>query len=75
MANVKLGDRVKDTISGFKGIMVSHAKHLHGCDTIGVKPEVLHDGQPIECQWFDILRMELVEERYSEVVPKGEGVG
>ena len=75
MNEIKNGDRVKDTITGFEGIVIGITSWFHGCDTIGVKPEKLHDGKPIEAVWFDILRLEKIEEKVSEVVPPGEGVG
>ena len=58
---IKLGDKVKDTISGFEGIAIGHSAFLHGCDTVGVKPQGLHDGKPISAQWFDINQLEVVE--------------
>lgn len=73
--SIKLGDRVKDTISGFEGVAICHAKHLYGCDTIGIKPEKLHEGKPITEVYFDVLQVEKVEKRTSEAKPQGEGVG
>lgn len=59
---VKLGDRVKDSITGFMGIAIGKTEGLHGCMRFGVEPEALHEGKPIEAQWFDDQRLELVEE-------------
>lgn len=58
---INLGDKVRDTISGFEGIAIGHSKFLHGCDTIGIKPQGLHDGQPIAAHWFDINQVETIE--------------
>ncbi len=53
---VKLGDRVKDRISGFKGVVTGRTEYLYGCIRLMVEPEGLHDGKPIDSQWFDEQR-------------------
>ena len=75
MSQINLGDKVRDRVTGFEGIAVFHARHLYGCDTIGIKTEKLHDGKPINAQSFDILSVEKIEEKITEVTPPGEGVG
>ena len=51
---IKLGDRVKDTISGFEGIVTGKAEYLYGCMQILVQPESLQEnGQPTESRWMD----------------------
>lgn len=54
---IKLGDKVKDPISGFTGTAVGITKYLWGCTSIGVCTNVLKDGKPIEWQWFDENRL------------------
>lgn len=75
MDKIKVGDRVRDKITGFQGILIGRTQWLHGCDTVGIKPEKLHDGKPIEAVWFDVLRLEIVETKITEEVPDGQGVG
>lgn len=72
---IKNGDKVRDTISGFEGIVTGITSWLNGCDTAGVKPQKLHEGKPIENQWFDIMRLQKIEEKTTEETPPGEGVG
>lgn len=60
---VKLGDKVKDVITGFEGTMVSETKFLHGCKRFGIQPVIDKDGKLPEPQWFDEPRVELVEAR------------
>lgn len=36
---VELGDRVKDKISGLKGIAVGISNYLYGCRRISIQPE------------------------------------
>ena len=61
MSAIKLGWKVKDYITGFTGIAISQTKYLHGCTQIGVRSEELHEGKPIDVQWFDEPRLEVVE--------------
>ena len=49
---VELGDRVKDKISGLKGIVVGISNYLYGCRRISIQPEESKDGNPAE--WFTI---------------------
>jgi hypothetical protein len=50
---IKLGTRVRDTITGFEGIAVARTVWLYGCSRIAVQSSELHDGKPIEAQWID----------------------
>ena len=54
---VKLGDKVKDAITGFEGVVTGRAEYLYGCVRCLVEPEGLHDGKPIDTQWFDEQRL------------------
>lgn len=54
---VRLGDRVKDDISGFEGIAVARSEYLYGCVRVCVEPMALHEGRLIESQWFDEQRL------------------
>lgn len=58
MNTLALGDKVRDTISGFKGTVTAITRYLHGEDRVCVEPSGLHDGKPIEPQWFDSARLE-----------------
>ena len=51
--SVGLGDRVKDRITGFSGIVVARVEWLNNCNRYTVQPEVLKDGKPVESQTFD----------------------
>jgi len=50
---IKPGDRVKDLITNFEGIVVCRTEWLNKCVRICVQPEQLHDGKPIDGQTFD----------------------
>lgn len=58
---IQLGDRVRDPITNFKGIVVGITTWLHGCIRCGVASEELKDGKPAEEVWFDQARLEAVD--------------
>ena len=62
---LKLGSFVRDKISGFTGITTSRSEFLYGCVRCQVTPKELHEGKPVEAQWFD--------EDQLEVVPQAKG--
>jgi len=56
---IKMGDRVKDSISGFSGIVIGRAEYLYGCVQILVQPESLQEGgEPCESRWMDEQRFD-----------------
>ena len=54
---VKLGTKVKDSITGFSGIAVCRTEYLYGCVRIGIEPQELKDGKPVETHYFDEQRL------------------
>jgi hypothetical protein len=58
---IGLGDRVKDPVSGYTGIVTGITTWLHGCVRMGVMSETLHEGKPIDERWFDQSQLRLVE--------------
>jgi len=51
--SIKLGDEVKDQISGFTGTVVAITEWLNGCRRITIQPRMLHEGKPVENSTFD----------------------
>ena len=70
IATVDLGDKVKDPLSGFEGIVFGHAYWLNGCIRTGVSPKLDKDGKIQETQWFDDPQLELIKKKK---VKKGKG--
>ena len=61
---VKLGSKVKDMLTGFTGTATGRTEWVFGCSRIFIEPNKLKDdGAPIEGQWFDEQRVEVVEEK------------
>ena len=58
---VQLGDKVKDTVSGFIGIAVSKHTYLQGCDRISVQPLIDKEGKLPEVQAFDEPQLEVLK--------------
>lgn len=51
---IQLGMEVKDSITGFKGIVVCIANWLHGCRRIGIQSRELDkENKPQESVFFD----------------------
>ncbi len=62
MAKIKLGDKAKDKISGYEGVVIGISEYLHGCRRIAIQPEALNkDGKPMEAQWFDEPQLQIVK--------------
>lgn len=56
-----LGDRVKDRVTGFTGIVVCTAQWLNGCDRVAVQPEKLDEGKVGEPQHFDAPQVDVIK--------------
>ena len=42
---INLGDEVRDSISGFRGIAIAKHEYLHGCTRVSVAPKMGKDGK------------------------------
>jgi hypothetical protein len=71
--SIELGDKVKDRVSGFQGVVVSKTNYLNGCCRVGVKPQALEKGSTIDEEWFDIGQIDLISPKAVSVVPKKTG--
>jgi len=58
--SVELGDRVKDKISGFVGIVVARTEYLESCDQVLIRSEKLDGGDP-KSHWFDVPWVEVIK--------------
>ena len=62
-----LGDRVRDNITGFEGVITGFAKYLNGCINYCLKPTDLDKkGEMKDGQWVDEPQLFLVA---AEVLP------
>lgn len=72
---IKLGDKVKDRMTGFAGVATARYTYLHNTPRIYVESSELKDGKPIDGHGFEEERLELVEtkpiENHAPHVPSG----
>ncbi len=50
---IALGTKVKDKVTGFKGVVVARTEWLFGCLRYTVQPQKLKDGATIANECFD----------------------
>jgi hypothetical protein len=61
--NYHMNTIAKDTISGFKGVIIARNAHLFGCAQYGLAPQELgSDGSPRKTEYFDESRIEIIDE-------------
>ena len=51
--HIKLGQQVKDSITGYKGTVIGRTSFLYGCERIGVQGPLDKDGKVLDIVWFD----------------------
>ena len=49
---IQLGQKAKDKVTGFEGIIIGRCQYLTGCDQYGLVPPA-RDGKIEPAQWFD----------------------
>jgi hypothetical protein len=60
MAN--LGDKVRDRINGFTGIVTGRAEYLYGCVQVLVAPQkTTKEGKRPDSEWLDEDRVEVLK--------------
>jgi hypothetical protein len=69
----KLGDKVRDVVTGYEGIATAVTEWLNKCVRYAVTSQDLHEGKPIEAKWFDEEQLEVVEEKSIVTMSKSTG--
>lgn len=57
---IRLGNKVRDKVTGFEGIATGRVEYLTGCQQIGITPPA-KDGEVKATQYFDAERLVLVD--------------
>ena len=52
-----LGDKVRDLVTGFEGIIIAKTEWLYGCTRVGLQGPLNKEGLVSEAQWFDELQL------------------
>ena len=58
---VTLGQKVRDKITGFSGIVTGRVEYLTGCNQLLVAPPIKDDGAWRDSQWFDEQRVDVLD--------------
>lgn len=58
----KLGNRVRDIVTGFTGIATSKVEYINGCTQYGIKPPVDKDGKMPDTNYIDHAQLEFVDD-------------
>ena len=59
---IELGEKVKDCVTGFKGVVIARAQYITGCNQYGVAPKAVKN-EAKDSRWFD-------EDRLIDSIPK-----
>lgn len=57
---INLGDKVKDRVTKFKGIVTAFCLYFNGCKQYGIQSLELNDGKPTDMIWIDEDQLEVV---------------
>lgn len=68
---MKLGQKARDKITGFEGIITGRAEYLTGCTQFALAPKALADGSIRATEWFDEGRIEVLGDAISSTDVKG----
>lgn len=60
---IKLGDTVKDRLTGLEGVVYGISYWLNSNTTIGIVPNYHKDGKPAETSWFDEGRLVVIQSK------------
>lgn len=63
MVKIKLGQKVRDTISGNEGTVVAITTWLNGCVRMCIQPEGTKDGIPFSTFVIDEPQLEVVDKK------------
>lgn len=63
---ISMGDQVRDTLSGFTGVVIARSEFLTGCNQVLVMPESHDPSKMNDSHWFDVERMQKIKERAVE---------
>lgn len=63
MKTIELGDEVKHTITGFKGVATSSTEFISGCRRVTITPKVKKDGTLGDSMTFDEPEIEITKQK------------
>ena len=70
---IKLGCTVRDTITGFTGVVTGRVQYITECAQALIQPPVDKEGKFVDSQWIDEPRLEVGDQEvvviYSGATP------
>lgn len=60
-STIELGDRVRDVVSGFEGIVTGYTTWLTGCDSVHVTGKHMEGRADAPTATFDVTRAEVLQ--------------
>ncbi|HED05845.1 MAG TPA: hypothetical protein ENI61_04080 [Ignavibacteria bacterium] len=70
---IKLGDKVRDKISGFTGIVVAKSEFLNGCIQCDIMPKCKTKDKMPEAQGIDIQSLEVIKNKPKKIKKSSTG--
>lgn len=72
MFKFKNGQRLKDKVTGFTGIVTARIEYINGCIQYCIKPSVGIDNKMPQCEYIDQGQLEFVDDGVQvESTPTG----
>ena len=59
MSEIKLGQEVRDKVTGFEGIATARCEYINGCLQFGITP-MSQDGKYPDTNYLDYKRLEII---------------
>jgi hypothetical protein len=64
---IKLGNKVRDLVTGYEGIVIARVEYLNGCVQFGVKGQAVNNDTK-DSQFIDHEQLEKIDDGITEVV-------
>lgn len=65
--DIELGDKVKDKITNFAGIVTGRCVYISGCDQILVQAQMNEGSTKADSHWLDVDRCEITRKGFIKV--------
>jgi len=72
---IELGQKVKDSITGFVGVVTGRCEYITGCHQVLVQPPVKKEGDYQDPQWFDEDRAQILDAEIFKLPITAAGFG
>lgn len=69
---IEFGDKARDIITGFQGIVTGKSSYITGCDRYCLNPGIDKDGKTQESLWFDENSIEVIQAQAVVIKPVAE---